>query len=90
MSQGMKTWQVKEKFTLRVTATSKCPLVEILKPEYVGKANLFVSHAYSYDLEDSIEVMLRYEETHPGSVYWSTRSPSTSIQRRLAQSRPSS
>ena len=70
MSRGMKTWQVKKEFTLRATAASKCPLVEILKPEYVGKANVFVSHAYSYALADSVEVMLRYEETHPGSVYW--------------------
>jgi hypothetical protein len=56
----------------------------------VGKANVFVSHAYSYALADSIEVMLRYEETHPGSVYWSTRSPSTNTPHRLARSRPSS
>ena len=33
------------------------------------RSNVFVSHAYSYDLEDSIEAMLRYEETHPGSAY---------------------
>jgi tetratricopeptide (TPR) repeat protein len=66
----MKTWQLKKQFTIVATAADKCPLVEILKPEYVGQANVFVSHAYSYDLRDSIECMLRYEEEHPGSIYW--------------------
>ena len=70
VSTGMETWQLKQQFTLEATATHKCALVEVLKPEYVGTADVFVSHAYSYLLEDSIECMLRYEETHPGSVYW--------------------
>ena len=66
----MKTWQLKKQFTIVATAADKCPLVEILKPEYVGQANVFVSHAYSYDLRDFIECILRYEEEHPDSIYW--------------------
>jgi len=67
---GMKTWQLKEAFTLTATASRKSPLVECLNPTYVDKATVFVSHAYSYDLRDSIEVMLRHAKRNPGKVYW--------------------
>jgi hypothetical protein len=66
----MKTWQLKKLFTLMATAADKCPLTEMLKPEYVDLANVFVSHAYSYDFWDCIECMLRYDNDHPGSVFW--------------------
>jgi len=66
----MKSRQLKREFTLLVTAADKCALVEVLKPEYIARANVFVSHAYSYDVRDSIECMLRYNRDHPGSVFW--------------------
>ena len=66
----MKTWQLNNAFTLAATAKHKCPLVEILEPKHVERANVFVSHAYSYSLRDSVEVMLQHSDRNPGSVYW--------------------
>ena len=40
VSTGMETWQLKQQFTLEATATHKCALVEVLKPEYVGTADV--------------------------------------------------
>ena len=52
------------------TLSLRCPFVEILDPKWVDEATVFVSHAYSYRVADSFEVMLRYEESHGGSYYW--------------------
>ena len=68
--EGMKTWQLKEGFVLASTAQQRCPLVETLGPEFVGPATVFTSHAYQNAVEDTFNVMLRYEQIHPGSYYW--------------------
>jgi hypothetical protein len=70
VTKGMKTWELKKKFILPWTASFKGPLVEGLGNIYVGRATVFVSHAYSSLVEHTIEAMLRYEEEHPGSVFW--------------------
>jgi hypothetical protein len=66
---NMKTWQLKENFVLPTlkTAERKCPFVEYLASHdeemmrsFVGKATVFVSHAYSYALSDTFEVTLLF------------------------------
>ena len=62
--------QVKNLLVMPQTKALRRPLVEVLADQFTGPATVFVSHAYSYDVLDSIEVMLRYEEAHPGSYFW--------------------
>jgi hypothetical protein len=66
----MKTWQLKAQFVMPRTRAGRRILVEVLDAQYVGQSTVFVSHAYGYNVRDSFEVMLRYEETHPGSIFW--------------------
>lgn len=70
ISKGLKTWQLKQEVVLPRTQAKRCALVKVLDAQYTGRATVFVSHAYSYAVEDSIEVMLRYEESHPNSFFW--------------------
>ena len=64
------TSQLKESVVVPATSARKCPYVRILDPRFVGKATVFVSHAYSYVVADTFEVMLRYAETHPDAYFW--------------------
>ena len=69
-SPTLVTWQLKESIVVPATSARKCPYVNILDSHFVGKATVFVSHAYSYLVADTFEVMLRYEESHPNSFFW--------------------
>jgi len=70
MKPEMKTWELKSYIVHEATASRKCPLVEVLDPRFVATATVFVSHAYSYKVQDTIDAILRYEKAHPGNVYW--------------------
>ena len=63
----LQTWELKNEIVVPSTKARQCCYVDILESKFVKKANVFVSHAYSYLVADTIEVMLRYEDSHPGS-----------------------
>ena len=67
---GMKTWEFKKEVVMPWSGPQKCALVKILDQKYVGRATVFVSHAYGYDINETAEVVLRYEEKHPNSFFW--------------------
>lgn len=48
----------------------KCSLVDVLAPQFVGIATVFVSHSYQTLAHDSFKTMLAFEGEHPGSVFW--------------------
>ena len=52
------------------TEEQKCAYVDTLPADAVADATVFVSHAWRYDLADSIDVMEQHEKEHPGSVFW--------------------
>ena len=54
------TWQLKESVVVPATSARKCPYLRILDPRFVGKATVFVSHAYSYVVADTFEVTYHY------------------------------
>ena len=52
------------------TEEKQCAYVDTLPSDLVADATVFVSHAWRYDLADSVDVMEQYEAEHPGSVFW--------------------
>ena len=73
----MTTSEMKRKIVVPATMQQQCTLVDHLlslqgplHDGSVGPATVFVSHAYSYLVRDTIEVMLAYEEEHPNSYFW--------------------
>ena len=52
------------------TEEQKCAYVDTLPADAVADATVFISHAWRYDLADSVDVMEQYEAEHPGSVFW--------------------
>lgn len=53
-----------------LTLGNKCAFVRVLKEDEIGPASVFVSHAYTYDFADVVEVILLHEESFPNSFYW--------------------
>jgi len=56
------------------TEANKCALVDQIPDgnddKLVAPATCFVSHAWSYNLEDSVDVMRQFEEEHPRTYFW--------------------
>ena len=51
----------------------KCAYVDLLReqhPDDIKAATVFISHAWKYDLADSVDVMEQYEAKHPNSFFW--------------------
>ena len=73
LEAGMTTSQLNKLFVKPSTKEQGCALVEMLHERFVGPATTFTSHAYGYLASDTVEVMLRYEEDHPGTCFWCVR-----------------
>ncbi len=65
-----KTWQIVENIVKPGCKKHGAPLVECLDSEYTSPATVFVSHAYSYNIEEVFQVLLEFEEENPNSYFW--------------------
>lgn len=73
--QGLTTEEVNNKVVKLLTKDAKCSLLQLLrsKPNIrrtLGKAIVFVSHAWKYSFKDVVAVMLDYADRHAGTYFW--------------------
>jgi hypothetical protein len=59
-----------EKIIKPATEAKRCAYIQIADKACVGKATVFVSHAWKYDINDVFTVMLEYADTHPNTFFW--------------------
>ena len=72
------TGDVCQRIIHRATAERKCAFIELIRDErdeegrpFVGKATVFVSHAWKYGFIDvSVATMLQFAADHPDSFFW--------------------
>jgi hypothetical protein len=78
-TKEMKTWEVKTKVVLPLTQERQCSMVQLMQglPEkaeerdkYVGKANIFVSHAWLYDFADVVSVLVEHAKAKEKDAEW--------------------
>jgi hypothetical protein len=75
--QGLTTEEVCDKVIKVLTKTAVCSYLQLLRSRpkaaarsYVGKAIVFISHAWKYDFQDVMAVMLDYAEKNPNTFFW--------------------
>ncbi|EGD78762.1 hypothetical protein PTSG_01739 [Salpingoeca rosetta] len=55
------------------TKANKQAYVDLVKhdnPQYLGKANAFVSHAWKYKIVDVVGTLLEFAKEHPNTFFW--------------------
>jgi hypothetical protein len=74
---GLTTEEVCEKIVKVLTNTARCSYLQLLhsNPDaiarsYFGKAIVFISHAWKYDFQDVLAVMLAHAEKNPNTFFW--------------------
>jgi hypothetical protein len=75
--EGLRTEQVCEKIVMTLTSKARCSYLQLLRSNpdaavrsYVGKAIVFISHAWKYDFQDVLAVMLDHAEKNPNTFFW--------------------
>ena len=71
------TTEACDKFVKRLTAERQCAYIDLFRhqqaqqqPPLFAPANVFVSHAWRYAINDSLQVMIEYGEQHPNTYFW--------------------
>eukprot|EP00053_Salpingoeca_punica_P024826 m.14785 g.14785 ORF g.14785 m.14785 type:complete len:518 (+) comp7228_c0_seq1:82-1635(+) len=74
---GLTTEQVKQQIVLEESKEWECVYIKVPKvysnKHYLGEATVFVSHAWKYDMNDVIDVLLRFaDQQHDGKeiFFW--------------------
>ena len=75
--QSFTTTDVCVNIVIPHTLPKKCAFINLFEGQtdasgkpYLGKASVFVSHAWKYCFSDPVDVMEQYEAEHSGTYYW--------------------
>eukprot|EP00049_Salpingoeca_infusionum_P013099 m.245076 g.245076 ORF g.245076 m.245076 type:complete len:694 (+) comp15357_c3_seq2:259-2340(+) len=64
------TTEVCNGFVKPLTESNQCAYIETIDASFVGPATCFISHAWKYDLADSVDVMRQVEAEKPNTLFW--------------------
>ena len=77
LGSGLTTTEVCNRLVIPETAPFKCAYIDLFANKndesgraYVAPATTFVSHAWQYNVEEPIDVMLDDAESRPNEYYW--------------------